>query len=286
MPSFRGGGAERVMLTLASGLVREVGVDIVVAQKEGPYLDQLPDGVRVVDLAAHRVVVGIPALYRYLRRERPHAMLSALMHVNVVAVWTRALARVDTRLVLSEHNTATSSAAHAVRTRERVLPAFARLSYRRADAIVAVSAGAADDLAAMTGLDRARITVIYNPVVTPSVFTLASRPLEHEWFQEGQPPVILGAGRLTAQKDFPTLIRAFAVIRQRRGAAGPREAGARARYRARLPVAGIRRESVSIHEARLGIRPLIPLGRIRQRAGGGDGVRMPRRRDGLPERSA
>jgi glycosyltransferase involved in cell wall biosynthesis len=218
MPSFRGGGAERVMLTVASGLVRDVSVDIVVAQKEGPYLTQVPAGVRIVDLAAHRVIAGIPALCGYLRRERPYAMLSALTHVNVVAVWTRVLARVATRLVISEHTTATASAEHAASMRERVLPAFARLSYGKADAIVAVSAGAAADLAALTGLDPSRITVIHNPVVTPAVLALASRPLEHPWFRQGQPPVILGAGRLTASKDFQTLIRAFALVRSQRDA--------------------------------------------------------------------
>lgn len=38
-------------------------------------------------------------------------------------------------------------------------------------------------------------------------------PLEHPWLGEGKPPVILGVGRLTPQKDFSTLIHAFAQVR-------------------------------------------------------------------------
>jgi glycosyltransferase involved in cell wall biosynthesis len=86
--------------------------------------------------------------------------------------------------------------------------------YPWADAIVAVSKGVADDLARVARLPRDRIKVIYNPVVTEALFRKAEEPLEHPWFLSGCPPVILGVGRLTAAKDFPTLIRAFARVRE------------------------------------------------------------------------
>jgi glycosyltransferase involved in cell wall biosynthesis len=41
---------------------------------------------------------------------------------------------------------------------------------------------------------------------------------DHPWFAPGQPPVVLGVGRLTRQKDFPTLLRAFGKLRQQRAA--------------------------------------------------------------------
>jgi glycosyltransferase involved in cell wall biosynthesis len=83
---------------------------------------------------------------------------------------------------------------------------------------VAVSHGAADDLARSAGLPRESMEVVYNPVITPALLALARRKPDHPWFDPGQPPVILGAGRLTAQKDFATLIRAFAEVRRRRPA--------------------------------------------------------------------
>jgi glycosyltransferase involved in cell wall biosynthesis len=55
-------------------------------------------------------------------------------------------------------------------------------------------------------------------VVSPELALLAEIPLAHPWFDSGQPPVVLGAGRLTAAKDFATLIRAFAAVRNRRPA--------------------------------------------------------------------
>jgi glycosyltransferase involved in cell wall biosynthesis len=219
MPSFRGGGAERAMLNLAEAFAAEgERVDLLVAQDEGAYRAGVPAAIRVVDLRARRVLAALPGLARYLRRERPRALLSALPHANVVAVWARALAGTGTRLVVSEHTTASLSAAHARQRRARWLPLFMRRAYPRADAVVAVSDAACDDLARLIGLDRSRITRIYNPVVTPALIEAAARPPDDPWFAPGAPPVVVGAGRLTAAKDFGTLIRAIAVLRGTREA--------------------------------------------------------------------
>jgi len=213
LPSLRGGGAEKVMLTLAEGFAeRGRAVDLVVAQKQGAYLAQVPPSVRVVDLRASRVLAAVPGLVHYLRRERPDAMLSALSHANCVAIWARSLARVETRVVVSEHNTASFWREHAQR-RARLLPRLIRRVYRRADAIVAVSAGLAAELAASLQIDAARITPICNPIVTAELFARAAEPLDHPWFAPGQRPVVLGAGRLSEEKDFATLINAVALVR-------------------------------------------------------------------------
>ena len=87
-----------------------------------------------------------------------------------------------------------------------------------ADVIIAVSAGVADDLAQSAGLSRAAIRVVYNPVVDQDVAERAAEPLDHPWFLPGAAPIVLGVGRLTAQKDFQTLIRAFARVRAERSA--------------------------------------------------------------------
>jgi glycosyltransferase involved in cell wall biosynthesis len=76
----------------------------------------------------------------------------------------------------------------------------------------------AQDLSTATGIPRERISTIYNPVVPPELLTRAKAPLEHPWFEPDSPPVLLGVGRLSAQKDFPTLLRAFARVRRLRPA--------------------------------------------------------------------
>jgi glycosyltransferase involved in cell wall biosynthesis len=93
---------------------------------------------------------------------------------------------------------------------------MARRFYPAADVIVAVSSGVADDLARVTALPRNQIRPIYNPVVTHELITQSQETVDHPWFSANAPPVVLGVGRLAAQKDFSTLIRAFARVRATR----------------------------------------------------------------------
>ena len=214
LPSLRGGGAERAMVTLANGFSdKGLQVDLVLACAEGPYLAEVSPGVRVVDLQSNRVLTSLPALVRYLRRERPQAMLSALNHANVIAVVARMLAGIPVRLVVSERNNVSLSGSSLKNLRSRVVFHMMRWAYRRADGVTAVSGGVADDLAKAINLPRDRISVVFNPVVTPELIKKSRMPLDHPWLGEGKPPVILGVGRLTPQKDFATLIRAFAQVR-------------------------------------------------------------------------
>lgn len=216
MPGLAGGGAERIMLTLAEGLAdRGYDVDLVVTNAKGPLADAIPESVRLVNLGAARIITSLPSLVRYLRRERPVAMLSAMAPANCVALWARALARISMRLVVAEHNTLSAAAGGARTQRDRLLPALMRRAYLKADAVVAVSAGVADDLSRVIGLPRERIEVVYNPVVTSRLLELSQENADHPWFAGGEPPVILGVGRFTAQKDFSTLVRAFAKLREK-----------------------------------------------------------------------
>lgn len=214
-----GGGAERAMAKLAGGIADQgYDVDLVLSRAEGHYLAEVPDTVRIVDLHASRVLASVPGLIRYLRRERPAAMLTSMNYVNVVGIWARALARVDTRLVVNEQNALSLETAHSSRRRHRFLPRLIGRFYPWADRIVSVARGTADDLARTTGLPRERIEVVHNPIVTPELMELAKAPVDHPWFRPGEPPVVVSVGRLSPQKDFGTLLRAFALVRDRRPA--------------------------------------------------------------------
>jgi glycosyltransferase involved in cell wall biosynthesis len=226
------GGAERVMLNLARGFMKQgLNVDLVLVKAEGAYLTQVPPGIRLIDLKAQSKPGIIPKLVKYLRQERPVSLLAALHYPCEIALLAKRLAGVSTRVVVSEHNNLSQEAKRIKQTSVRLSPLAARLFYPWADGIVAVSQGVAKDLAAVTALPSARIQVIYNPVVVPEMFTKAEEPVDHPWFQSGEPPVILGVGRLFPQKDFTTLIRAFALVRNVRparlvilGSSGPDEA--------------------------------------------------------------
>ncbi|HYW79887.1 MAG TPA: glycosyltransferase, partial [Thermoguttaceae bacterium] len=191
---------------------------LVLVRAEGPFLDNMSVPVRVVDLGAHRVLASLPALVRYLKSVRPDAILSMMAYANIVALWAHRLAKVATRTIVSERSALPhpNNLTGQSPLRERILRALRRRYYPWADAIVAVSDGVADELAFVARIPRERIRVIYNPVMRPQLREAMREPVDHPWFDEGQPPVLLAAGRLRPQKDFPTLIRAFAQVRRSR----------------------------------------------------------------------
>lgn len=218
VPSMRGGGAERAMLDLARGFAsRGLRVDLVLAQAEGAYVSKVPADIRLVDLQARRVLKGLPPLVRYLRSAQPRALVSTQMHANLIALWAKRLAKVPTRVIIREATTGSHPVYRIGSTlRFHITHALARLCYPWADGIVAVSEGVAVDMCRHLGMDGKRVNVIYNAVCVSEIEELARQPVAHPWFVSPHPPIVLSAGRLSPEKDFPTLLRGFArVVRER-----------------------------------------------------------------------
>lgn len=215
-------GVSRVILNLAKGFVeRGLKVDIVVLKAEGDALAWIPSGARVVELNAQMQGVGkllyLFSLVRYLRKVQPASLIVCRDDINFGSI-AKYLAMVSTQVLLISH---TNLSQYLDYSSDDVKNSFSAYLLKRflwfyglADGIVAVSQGVADSLANLAGPPLKQLRVIYNPVVTPEVLAKAEEPVNHPWFAAGEPPVILGVGRLQALKDFPTLIRAFALVRQ------------------------------------------------------------------------
>ncbi len=223
LPDLRGGGAERVMVNLANEFVnRGHSVEFALSKKEGHHLQNVSEEINICDLDARQfpVYTAMGALWplkNYIEEQQPDVLLTGIARANIVALLAHRIADTDCRIVVTEHNTLSRWLQDEGGLRVRAVPYLIRLTYSWADEIVAVSDGVAEDLSKTTGLERSSITTIYNPVVTAELYKQADAPSPHPWFDDDV-PVILGAGSLTTQKDFPTLIRAFARIREQREA--------------------------------------------------------------------
>ena len=216
--SLRIGGVQKFVVNLSAEFARRgYPVDVVLARAQGPLLEQLHPEVRVINLNSPRILISLLPLVRYLRRENPSALLTLQTHCNVIGVIAAKLAFRPLRLILSEHN-ALATRISSTLSKEAILLRLIAFFYRKSQGIVAVSSDLAGELSGLLGQERGRIQVIYNPVVTEELVTMAEEPLDHPWFVTGQPPVISNVGRLVPQKDQATLLRAFARLRQHREA--------------------------------------------------------------------
>ena len=256
--SLSGGGAERVALHVAAGLLeRGHEVDLLLCRLVCHYPDQVPEGCRLFFLLDRgdsetqanlgRIAVAprplAPELRRwrvcrswiafagvtprrqwphlvkmktflwargvaaYLDRERPNALLTISTSPTVAATMAARLARRPVRVVATLHNKFRSG-----RVARRAY------SYAYADAAVGVSHGASTQLAGIPGMARDRVHTVYNPVDSAELARKAREAIDHPWLDGSGPPVILAIGRLSAQKDFSTLLAAFAHLLARRPA--------------------------------------------------------------------
>ena len=208
-------GVDRIMVNMIPEMARQgARVDILRVEEHGPYFTELPEGVRIIPLGRRHANTSLLSLARYLRRERPRALLSDKDRVNRTAIWATMLAGVSTRNVVRLGTTVSIN----LRDKNRLEAWAQRFSiqrfYRRAHRIVVPSQGVADDLVNVFGLPASRIRVLKSPVLTEKLDALATQEPALPW-NDGI-PYVLGVGHLSPRKDFSTLIRAVALARRQR----------------------------------------------------------------------
>lgn len=211
IPSLKTGGGEISMLRVAEGLA-ERGLDVEVVVHDSSVREQaLPRGVTLIDLQAQGTRQAIRRLAQRIRKRSPRWVISAFPHTNLATVLACRLARTGTLSVITEHAPLTQQILQQDNWRYRGLPLLLRAGYRRADAIVSVSAGVRDDLRQLIGKD-VRIQTIHNPVLPDDFEQAAEAPADHPWLQDPGLQVVMSMCRLSEEKDLPTLIRAFERI--------------------------------------------------------------------------
>ena len=187
-------------------------LELLLAEMNSPYLSKVDPAIPRRSVGSMHALWGVPGLALHLRNTRPRVLLTQRVRPNRLALQARALARVDTKVFVTVNVNMSAKLAHQSE-RDRQTEHM-RTWYPRNDGIIAVSRGVADDAAVLIGVPPERITVIPNPTVTPDLAVKAAAPVEHPWFATGQPPVLLGAGRLMVEKGFDTLLRALAHVRR------------------------------------------------------------------------
>jgi glycosyltransferase involved in cell wall biosynthesis len=204
------GGAEISMLKIAQGLtLRGYPVTLAVYGSNPRLARECGFTGSVINVSAKRTVGAMVPLYRLLRGGRFSILMTAFTHTNIIATVAACLSGQTIRVVATEHGVDGIMACEA----SFVFASLTRLAYGRAAAVVAVSQGLARRWRNILS-PQAPVVSIYNPVVPLELDATPEPP--HAWLASKQVPVVIGIGRLKAEKNFALLIDAFAgVVAQR-----------------------------------------------------------------------
>jgi len=213
LPNLCGGGAERLHVYLANDWIAcGYSVEFILLRKEGELLSLLAPEIKVTDLGATRIRDALLPLAAYIRKNKPDVILAAMWPLTSAVFCSWLLSGRNGRLFISDHE----NLSHAYLGRNRIksgyLKHLIRLTYPKATGVIAVSRGVKDDLCSLGGLSEQVVRVIYNPAATgASTDRMSSAEREKLWGR-GFKKHILAVGRLSEEKDFKTLIRAFALL--------------------------------------------------------------------------
>ena len=207
------GGAERVAVNLANQLVKNGHqVKVLTVTEDGELVDELVPEVEFSSLSVDRMRWAPIPLARHLWKTRPDILISFMTAANVMGIVATLMSRVSTTVIVTEHSTQSGKRRLSVK-RDMFL---AKYIYAFADHIVGVSEGVANDIRKWACVSSDKITCIYNPVVSEDQIDTSYELPSHQWFHDDDIEVVLSVGRHTKEKDYPTLIRAYAQLLEER----------------------------------------------------------------------
>lgn len=205
-----GGGAARTLLNVLNHLNRrEFEPILVTLNYDGSYEGNLKSDVQFIKLETKRLRTAILPLAKVIRKQQPDIVFSTIPNYNIVAILAGKLSFTKTKNIVRE--AALLGNGNGLDARLIIYGLFYRLSHQ----VISLSEGVKANLVAYYKIRHKDIKVIYNPIDVEQLQAdanngLLSKEGEHI-FRMGR-KVLITAGRLVAEKDHQTLIRAFSVI--------------------------------------------------------------------------
>ena len=191
-------------------------MSLILFSAEGPLLKRVRPDVNIIDLKTKRSIYSVFKISKALRLLGTEVAITALDNASASTLLAKALRLISIPIIASVH-APFISAYHKAGIRSQILKWCIKGLFPYAYAIIAVSHQVKREAAASIGWKSPPIYVIPNPILVEKSSKLKKPAPTHPWFKEAK-HVVFACGRLSKEKDFSTLIKAFAILLQQRDA--------------------------------------------------------------------
>jgi glycosyltransferase involved in cell wall biosynthesis len=160
-----------------------------------------------IGLSARQVSSAALPLHRLISTRQPATVISTLKHVSIVVTFVKHMSTTPFRHIVRVANTYSRELSAFSAPKRAIWSALLRHVHHAAESTICVSEGVRRDLVANYGLRREQ--VIPNPVDVDRL--LRAAPTDGGGDHE-RPFTVLSVGRLSPQKNYACLIRAFRQV--------------------------------------------------------------------------
>lgn len=210
LPTLNFGGIEANTIRLAKSFIKcGYEVDLVVGNANGEYKKRIDNEINIISLNKKTLVTMLIPLKKYIKKKKPQVVITGGEGANILLSFIKILLP-KAKIIISIRTNLTVEYDESSNIKKKLLyPFISRILYRKADKVVAVSEGVANDASTFLKIPINKINVIYNPILDNNLLELSDEQVQHRWLNDESNKVVLSVGRLVKQKDLKTLIQAY-----------------------------------------------------------------------------
>lgn len=207
LPDLRGGGAEKVMLTLLERFVeKEQNVALLLGKKQGDLLGQIPLNVKVYELNSDSALKSVIPFIKFCKKHKPQKVFASLgssLATSIAKPFISKDIEIINRLgntIGAEKNLISSG------IKQKLYIGANRIIAKLSDKVIFQCHYMSQDFIRETGIIPKSYKVIYNPVNSLRINEMSSQQISKDFD-------FLAVGRLSPQKDYSTLVKAFKILK-------------------------------------------------------------------------
>ena len=215
LPSLAGGGAERVLLTLANGFSKKSNnVYLLLIDNQGVYKDEVLENIQIINLESNRVLSSFFSIRQWIIEIEPDIIFSSIAHLNLLLLFIKkTIKKSKSKFIIRESNTLSKVNKKSIKI--AIIKTLVKKFYPVSDLIIVPSKGVAKDLINNFNIKN-KIEFMNNPIDYNWLKSQSKKPLEDPFLLQSSKNFIVGVGSLTKQKDFSTLIKAFLAVKKKK----------------------------------------------------------------------